>query len=325
MSASPPDGSLPPAHDPPAPGAPRALVVEPAAHVRQVLALLAARRGFEVLEAASGEAALALARRAQPSVVLLEPALPDLDGVALLEALRAEHPSLPVVIVGSVPGRGQVQRLLDLGATALLRKPFDTAEVEFLLERLWHGITEEGELRAAHALVQERSTQLDVPSHPAMLARVVAWLSRDLRQAYPGRALPMDEVKLALYEALANAIEHGNLGISGRMKAEALEQPGGLDALMRERLADPRLAERLIHVQVTYRPGAVEWRVRDEGLGFDPASLPAHALADVMALHGRGLALVRHCMSEVAWNTRGNEIRMLRRLDEAPGSGAAGA
>ncbi|MFM8979707.1 MAG: ATP-binding protein [Planctomycetia bacterium] len=321
MSATPPADPLPP----PAPAAPRALVVEPAAHVRQVLALLAARRGFEVLEAASGQAALALARRAEPSVVLLEPALPDMEGVALLEALRAEHPGLPVVIVGSVPRRAEVQRLLDLGATALLRKPFDTAEVEFLLDRLWHGIAEEGEARAAHGLVQERSTRLDVPSHPAMLARVVAWLGRDLRQAYPGRTLPLDEVKLALYEALANAIEHGNLGISGSMKAEALERPGGLDALMRERLADPQLAARRILVQVTYQPGAVEWCVRDEGQGFDPSALPALALGNVQALHGRGLALVRHFMSAVHWNACGNEIRMLRRLDEAGVPAAPGA
>lgn len=317
MSAPAPD-----AEHGPAPGgtaAPRALVVEPAAHVRQVLALLAAKRGFEVLEAASGQAALALARASPPSVVLLEPALPDVDGVALLEALREEHPALPVVIVGTVPRRAVLQRLLDLGATALLRKPFDTAEVEFLLERLWHAASEERELRAAHALVRERSTELLVPGHPAMLARVVAWLARDLREGYPGRALPLEEVKLALHEALANAVEHGNLGISGSMKAAALERPGGMDALVRERLGDPHLSGRLIHVQVTYRPDEVEWRVRDEGEGFDPGALPRHALADVHALHGRGLALVRHFMTEVAWNERGNEIRMRRRLDR-PGA-----
>lgn len=308
----------PPPGDAPGP-APRpvALVVEPSAQVRQVLAGVAARRGFDVREAADGQAAREVARQAPPSVVLLEPALPDMDGVALLEALREEHPALPVVIVGTVPQRALVQRLLDLGATALLRKPFDPDEVEFVLDRLWHGITEEREMRAAHGMVHERTCRMALPAHPSMLARVVGWLARDLRIGYPGHALPVEEVKLALYEVLANAIEHGSLGISGRMKAEALERPGGMDALVRERLRDPRLAARRIHIEVRYRPAEVEWRVRDEGEGFDPKVLSGRTLDDVRALHGRGLALVRHFMHEVGWNATGNEIRVLRRLGQA--------
>jgi DNA-binding response OmpR family regulator len=298
----------------PQPPAPLALVVDDVPHVRNLLATLAARRGFQVEEAADGEAAVRLARERAPALILLDLRLPRIDGLQALAQIREADPQVAVVIVAAIPDRADLQRALDLGAVDFVRKPFDTAEVEFVLDSVYRAVTEDADLRVALDFVRVRTTTLEFPGRPGLLAKVVAWLGRELRQGYPGAEVSLAEIKLALYETLANAVEHGNLGITYDMKTQAMEQPGGMEALIRERLQDPRLAARKVHLEVTYRPDRVEYVVRDEGEGFDPQALRAKPLGDTTALHGRGLALVRHYMSEVAWNERGNEIRMVHQL-----------
>ena len=73
-----------------------------------------------------------------------------------------------------------------------------------------------------------------------------------------------------------------------------------------------------MHVNVDYLTDRVMYRVRDEGSGFKPKALDAQSLSNTTALHGRGIALIRHYMDEVSWNETGNEIRMIHRLRPRP-------
>jgi CheY-like chemotaxis protein len=299
-----------------------ALVVDDVPEVRTLLCTLAQKRGFQVLEASDGEEGVRLAREHAPHVILLDLRLPRLDGLDALAQIREEDPHVAVVIVAAVPDRAQLQRALDLGAVDFVRKPFDATEVDFVLDRVYRAVTEDADLRIALDLVKLRETHLSLPGNTALLGKVVAWLGRELRQGYPGFDLPLAEIKLALYETLANAVEHGNLGITYDMKTQAMEEPGGMEALVKRRLQDPLYAGRRVHLDVEYRPDHVVYCVRDEGEGFDPAALNARPLGDTTALHGRGLALVRHYMTEVHWNARGNEIRMMHRLRGRQGKAA---
>lgn len=307
----PPDEGAPIASAPPRP---LALIVDDVADVRLLLRTMALRRGFDVVEAADGRQGVDLARERHPDLILLDLRLPDLDGLDALAQIREHDPRVPVVIVAAALDRQQLGRSLDLGAVNFVSKPFDAAEIEFVLDRIYRAVAEDQDLRPVLDVVASRTTSLSLPGQPAVLSRVVAWLGRELTQGYPGWDLPLAEIKLALYETLANAIEHGNLGISYEMKTRAMSDPGGMDRLVKERLADPAYASRRVHVHVEYLADRVVYRVRDEGAGFDPGQLTQRPLGDTSALHGRGLALVRHYMDEVGWNEAGNEIRMVRRV-----------
>lgn len=299
---------------------PLALIVDDSPDVRLLLRTMAARRGFDVVEAADGVQGVTLAHERRPDVILLDLRMPELDGLEALAQIREEDPGVPVVIVAAAIDRQQLGRALDLGAVNFVSKPFDAAEIEFVLDRVYRAVAEDQDLRSVLEVVSSRTTALTLPGDPAVLSRVVAWLGRELTQGYPGCELPLAEIKLALYESLANAIEHGNLGISFDMKTQAMAEPGGLERLVRERLADPALAARRVFVNVEYLADRVIYRVRDEGAGFDPTALAERPLGDTTALHGRGLALVRHYMDDVSWNERANEIRMVHRITRRNGS-----
>ncbi len=75
--------------------------------------------------AANGRIALAKLPRVQPDVVLLDVEMPEMDGLETLSAIRAEYPSLPVIMFSALTGRGAKITLdaLSLGANDYATKP----------------------------------------------------------------------------------------------------------------------------------------------------------------------------------------------------------
>src|ERR1700739_4269922 len=89
----------------------QALIVDDEVQIRRFLRSSLAAQGYDVVEAATGEAALAAVRRAKLDVVILALGLPDMDGIAVIRAIR-EHSPVPIVVL-SVRNdeRGKVEAL----------------------------------------------------------------------------------------------------------------------------------------------------------------------------------------------------------------------
>lgn len=92
---------------------------------RELLRVVLERAGYEVFEAQDGEAALDLIRSRTPDLVLLDLQMPKLDGLAVLEAVRADprFARLPVVALTASAMRGDRERILEAGFTDYLAKP----------------------------------------------------------------------------------------------------------------------------------------------------------------------------------------------------------
>lgn len=78
---------------------------------------------------ASGEAFLDGLAGASPDCVILDLHLPALRGIDVLERLRADGSTLPVIIVTGLDQPGMRERCLDAGAAAYLTKPLGSADV----------------------------------------------------------------------------------------------------------------------------------------------------------------------------------------------------
>lgn len=108
----------------------RILCVDDENDIREVAALaLETDPNFEVQTCASGDAALALASRFDPHLILLDWVMPGLNGAETLRRLR-ETPALaktPVVFVTAHTSAKEVARLMSLGAAGIVPKPFDPA------------------------------------------------------------------------------------------------------------------------------------------------------------------------------------------------------
>ena len=106
---------------------PRILVVDDTpANVRLLEAVLRPR-GYEMLTASSGPEALAAVARDRPDLVLLDIVMPGLDGISVLERLKATPGAshVPVIMISAVDETESVVRCIEAGADDYLAKPFN--------------------------------------------------------------------------------------------------------------------------------------------------------------------------------------------------------
>jgi len=87
--------------------------------------------GFQPLLAASGKEGILLARTQQPDIILCDILMPDLDGHAVLETLRADPTTvrIPFIFLTAKGERSDVREGMDLGADDYLIKPVGVDEL----------------------------------------------------------------------------------------------------------------------------------------------------------------------------------------------------
>ena len=103
----------------------KVLIVDDEPEVRQVLQEFLSGRGYDVLVAESGPAALAVLGGDRPDLVLLDVAMPDMDGVETLRQIVALQPSMSVIMVTANTDIATTSKLLAMGAVDYIPKPFD--------------------------------------------------------------------------------------------------------------------------------------------------------------------------------------------------------
>ena len=106
--------------------------------------MIEAQEGYEILEAAGGQEAIALVRTERPHIIILDLMMPDLDGFAVLESIKADKTtrSIPVIVVTAKTLTAEERDMLNRRVQSLLQK----------------GIFEQEELLADVAAALERLT-----------------------------------------------------------------------------------------------------------------------------------------------------------------------
>jgi DNA-binding response OmpR family regulator len=174
---------------------PLVLVVDDEASVRQALERALTLEGFAVGTAGGGHAALAAVAERPPAVIVLDVAMPDLDGVSVVRRLRADGIDVPVCILSARDEVGDRVAGLQAGADDYLVKPFAldelTARLHALLRR--RGTDATGPRMVGDVLVDARR-------HVATRAGRDLGLTRrefDLLEAFtrhPGQVLSRDQL-----------------------------------------------------------------------------------------------------------------------------------
>lgn len=114
---------------------PRILVVDDEADILDLLSELLGESGYEVVRASDGREAIRALFHAQPDIVLLDVAMPDLDGWQILERIR-EVTDIPVLMLTARAGEDDKVRGLRAGANDYVTKPFSTRELLARIEAL---------------------------------------------------------------------------------------------------------------------------------------------------------------------------------------------
>ncbi|NLW17123.1 MAG: response regulator [Firmicutes bacterium] len=109
------------------------LVVDDQKGMRLLFEEVLIQFGYRVATVGSGEEALIFVAETQPDLVLLDMRMPGLSGPETLLKLRAQHPTLPVIMVTADMDDANWAKVEKLGVQGKLHKPFDLNDLVSLV------------------------------------------------------------------------------------------------------------------------------------------------------------------------------------------------
>jgi two-component system response regulator MprA len=108
---------------------PSVLVVDDEASIRRMLERTLAAEGYAVAAVADGGAALAAVERSVPDVLVVDVAMPGVDGLALTRRLRGKGLGVPILLLTARDALAERVAGLDAGADDYVVKPFESEEL----------------------------------------------------------------------------------------------------------------------------------------------------------------------------------------------------
>ena len=110
----------------------RILVIDDDEDVRRMMADSIEALGFDVVEAADGRSGLRALEREIPDLVLVDFAMPEMNGAEVAEAIRRMLPDLPIIFVSGFSDTAAIEQVAG-GAIPMLRKPFRIDELQAMI------------------------------------------------------------------------------------------------------------------------------------------------------------------------------------------------
>jgi DNA-binding response OmpR family regulator len=175
----------------------RVMVVDDDVTVREVVVTYLRAAGYDVGEAADGEAALADLREERADLVVLDLMLPGIDGLEVCRRVRAKGDDVPVIMLTALGSETDRVIGLERGADDYVTKPFSPRELVLRVDSV---LRRAGERSTAGGQVSDGDLVVDSTEHSATLAGQRLSLTArefDLLRfflSHPGQAFSRDEL-----------------------------------------------------------------------------------------------------------------------------------
>jgi FixJ family two-component response regulator/anti-sigma regulatory factor (Ser/Thr protein kinase) len=293
---------------------PRVLLADDDQGTRELVGACVARAGWH-LEATSSGRALVDKLQQQPfDVVVVDLLMPGIDGISLLKQIKARRPGQAVILISKSGNIGDFVAFMKEGVLDVLQKPVDSDTLQRTVARVLSSVRERERALSIYRFVTREVSEFSFATSEIAECRMPLTLLDRLMGAGILEIQSKLKLELAFQEALANAVEHGNLELQSSWKEEFDSE--GIDRfslVKRERLADDTYARRRVTITISFDGFMLSIAIRDNGKGFTPHKrVISNPNAEVP--HGRGLAIIYAAVDEVRYSESGTEIEMLKRL-----------
>jgi len=113
------------------------LVVDDEQGYRDLLFMELSGQGYTVMPAANGFEALEILKREEVNLIITDMKMPKMDGLDIVIASRQLRPGIPIILMTGYAVEERVQEALSRKASACLRKPFQFAELETAMQKVF--------------------------------------------------------------------------------------------------------------------------------------------------------------------------------------------
>lgn len=270
---------------------------------------------IDVLTAGGGQDALDAVEAQMVDLILTDLNMPGMDGLQLVETLKDRHPEISIVLMTAFGNEQLAMRALAAGAASYVPKkelanvliPTLANVLALSLASRKRSYLKTRQLRDTATFVLENDLSLVEPLVSMIQERIMFMRTAAHRD--------VTRVGVALHEAIANAIYHGNLEIGSDLRREN-------DALFylaaEKRRKENPYVDRRVYVTIDIVPDEARFSIRDEGPGFDAKLvMNPNRHVDLERTTGRGLLLIGSFMDVVYHNALGNEINFVMYSDRS--------
>jgi serine/threonine-protein kinase RsbW len=239
--------------------------------------------GAELDVLSSAQTALSFLQTRFCDALLLEIPLPDMPAPQMVAIARNRFPFLPIIVLAEESGMAEAIGALDAGAFHVIPSSFEPRQAINTLRKilaLRHEPLTPGRLLPG----LKQTIQFELPSSLDYIASAANQLVEAFLRF---NIVTVEEIniKIALVEALANAMEHGN----------------GFDPARR------------VKVEAKFVETKAETKITDEGKGFNYRKLPNPTVPEnLYKPRGRGIYMMHRLMDEVHFNRKGNSVRLVK-------------
>jgi len=284
------------------------LVVDDSPIDRRLASGLLTRAGFTALLAENGQEALTSLEKDRTDLVVTDLQMPEMDGLALVEAIRSRYADIPVILMTAHGSENIAVRALQAGAASYVPKTDLARSLADTVRSILSVRDYDQSLPSSRGTATAR---WELGNELAEVTPVVGLLEARLARMSMVDETSRIQVSVALREAIVNAMLHGNLGLASSLKES---DPVAHDKLADERRGESPYRERRVRVTVAETPLDVTYIVSDDGPGFDLETVPDPTdPANLERTAGRGLFLIRTFMDDVSHSDGGRTIKMVKR------------
>ena len=244
--------------------------------------------------------------------------MPELDGLGLVRHLRDHGPHVPVILITAHGSEDLALEALHAGAASYVPKSELANSLNHVVEEVLALTRETRNYERLNNCQTRAEFTFQLENDTALIDPIVELVQQVVTSLGLCDTTGKLRTGMALQQALANAIVHGNLELTADQMQDAREAlvTGRGRGVLEQRQHESPYRDRRVFVDLLINRDLARFVIRDEGPGFDAKQYTGDAANDAELKRGRGIRLMRMFMNEVTFNDRGNEVTMVKHREK---------
>lgn len=297
------------------------LVEDSPTQAAQIRMLLEAAE-HEVVHAANGRLALESLRGQAIDLVVTDLEMPEINGLQLVEQMRDDFSHIPTILVTGHGSEELAAEALQLGAAGYVPKNRVSELLNNTIIDVLGVIRTDASYAKLIATLQRNVFEFELPNDPCLISPLVGLLMQVCSGMELLPSIDMVRLGVAVEHAVGNAMLHGNLelAVADCPNQHDVAHEGETTATMRERMQQSPYCDRTVRVEANAAIDEIRVSVTDQGNGFDTSIVPQKGRLDPKVMgddsdapRGQGLVLMVSFVDELIYNSKGNQVTLVKR------------